>query len=235
VTNPNDPFSSPDNSGGGGPALRTIGVGRLLVIVPLRIQRGVANPFQVGTTQSRLIADVLVCDGQPFMYGGDPTKGLPDNLGPFPVPGNIRGMWIHSDGIIDQIPEEKIGRGVILARLTKANTRSGRQVWKLDDPSAADKAIAAPIYQAYVAGQLSTPLPSPVAVPATAPMAQPYSPPPAAVVTDWTLTHPAPAGFEASWTGFTPAQRAQMLAMTGVTAGTAGPLVPAMAGDAPTY
>lgn len=306
MTNPNDPFTDPNQGGGGSPApaLRCIGVGRLVAIVPLAIHRGERNPYYKASqpvsysnqpTRDRLVCDLLICDGQGFMYGGDPTKGLPDNEGPFPAPGYVKDMWITKQSLVDAIPEHTVGGGVVLARFVKVPTSNGNTVWNISkeglEPGTPARAQAAAVYQAYKEGRLPTHTPSPkaavqapptagyttppapnmgnvgVANPAyatTTPVQFPYGgapsptplppgygqaapvagaqfPPQAAPVAapapvgDWTLTHNPPTGFESAWTSWSPEQRASVLAMQGVTAGTVGPLVPIAAGDRPTY
>jgi len=190
-----DPFSDPENSGGGGgkPTLRTLGVGRLVVIVPLEKHRDTPNQFfkadkpvtnSNSPTRTYVVADVLICDGHPFMYGGNPTEGTPDTLGPFPAPGVIYRMEIDKKPILDDIPETQIGGGVIIARIVKqAPKGSGNPYWVLSKVTPQDRQIARPVYDAYVAKTLPThvPPPKPDAAPAAAPGQPTYGYPAGAV------------------------------------------------------
>lgn len=176
---PGDPFSDPEkqSTGAGKPTLRVLGIGRLVAIVPLEKHRDQPNPYYKADkpvtnsnspTRTYIVADVLVCDGQPFMYGGntmdpDPAKHA-DLFGPFPVPGVIFGMQIDKKPILDDIPETQIGGGVILARLAKqGGANGGNPYWVLSKATPQDRAIASPIYQAYKNGQLPTHVPPPPA------------------------------------------------------------------------
>jgi hypothetical protein len=130
------------------PSLRTLGPGRLIFIVPKKIERNMKNPFEGGWKDfiDRLTADVIVCDGTGERFGGDPTKGIPDLLGPFPVPCVIEDMWIQNDGIIERVPENLIGNGFKIGRVTKAKTKSNRTAWNFGSPDE-DPAKAAAIVQ----------------------------------------------------------------------------------------
>lgn len=171
-----DPFSDPEKRQiAGRPTLRNLGLGRLIVIIPLAKYRDQPNPFfdssePEGKRNSRLRtyieADVLVCDGAPFMYGGN-SRDVADFLGPFPVPGVIRGMEIDKKSILDDIPETQIGGGVIVARLAKQPPKSGsgQPYWviqKVEPGDPARSVTALQVFNAYKAGQLPTHVPPPV-------------------------------------------------------------------------
>lgn len=177
-----DPFSSPQKpfAGGTGPALRCIGgprKRRLAVIVPFEIVRRERNPFYKADKpesynnqplRDRMVCDVLLCDGEPFYYGGN-DKDIPDTQGPFPVPGVIRGYEIVKQSIVDSIRPTDVGGGVVIGYFYQQRTNSGNDAWNFGEapePGTPDRLRAAAIYEAYRNGQLPTHVPTdPVANP----------------------------------------------------------------------
>lgn len=167
--NPNpDEFAAPDAVGGIRPRLKDAGVGRLVLISPMKIERNVPNqlakPDENGKlpTQDRMTADVVFLDGPPFMYGGDPDG---DNGQPKPhtmqatMPHEARSMWLSNVLLIQQC-ERSIGGGMVLGRLIKGiPSRPGnRPPWKLDDPTEADKQVARDYLVAKQAGRIAPPV-----------------------------------------------------------------------------
>jgi len=143
------------------PSLRTLGVGRLLIIVPKRMERGLKSTFEGAWKPvfDRLTADVIVCDGQGERFGGD-GRDVPDLLGPFPVPCVIEDMWIDKDGIIEKVPESFIGGGFKIGRIAKVKTKANRTAWNFnaphDDPEQARAIVQSlrPLWAAYCNRQL---------------------------------------------------------------------------------
>jgi hypothetical protein len=146
------------------PSLRTLGMGTLLLIIPKKIERDLKNTRKTKAderdTYNRMTADVIVCDGTGRMFGGDPTRGLDDMLGPYPVPCVIEDMWIDKDGIINRIPDNMIGTGFKIGRIRKTKTNSDRMAWILaaPDENPAQAAVIVqslrPLWAAYLAQQL---------------------------------------------------------------------------------
>jgi hypothetical protein len=144
------------------PSLRTLGVGRLVFIVPKKMERGIKSTFEGAWKPvfDRLTADVIVCDGTGERFGGDPTKGIPDLLGPFPVPCVIEDMWIDKDGIIERVPETLIGGGFKIGRIAKVQTKAKRTAWNFnaphEDPEQARAIVQSlrPLWAAYCNRQL---------------------------------------------------------------------------------
>lgn len=143
------------------PSLRTLGLGTLLIIVPKKLERDIKNtrPGAWKPTFNRLTADVIVCEGQGRMFGGDPTRGLDDPIGPYPVPCVIEDMWIDKDGIIERV-EKVLGTGFKIGRTAKVKTSNDRTAWNFNAPHE-DPAIAAqivqslrPLWQAYIEQRL---------------------------------------------------------------------------------
>lgn len=143
------------------PSLRTLGIGALLIIVPKKIERDIKNtrPGAWKPTFNRLTADVIVCEGQGRMFGGDPTRGLDDPIGPYPVPCVIEDMWIDKDGIIERV-EKVLGTGFKIGRIAKVKTSNDRTAWNFnaphEDPAIATQIVQSlrPLWQAYTQQQL---------------------------------------------------------------------------------
>jgi hypothetical protein len=109
-----------------------------------------------------MLCDVLLCDGEPFMYGGN-DKDIPDTQGPFPVPGVIRGYEIVKQSIVDSIKPTDVGGGVVIGYFYQSRTSSGNDAWNFGEapePGTPDRQRAAMIYEAYKAGQLPTHVPT---------------------------------------------------------------------------
>lgn len=223
MTNPQDPFSTAAQTG---PVVRCLGNDRLIVAIPLRVeQQDIPTQFlngkPAGTKSDVLVADVIAIDGGPVMYGGDPTKGIPDTMGPI-MPGTpMREFRFYQTTLISQL-RGHVGQGPVIGRLLMGQTKSGLPNWKLTDPREGDKTMALGPYQQYASGQFNTP--TPPAAPQAAygvppvPGVMPTPPAvPAAPAPDWTLGVPAASGFgEDQWRSFSPAQREQLLALNGV-------------------
>ncbi len=77
--------------------------GRLVLVKPTKIERNVPNTKgKPGDTQDRLTADVVILDGAPFPYGGQPENGNPHTHQAM-IPHEIPGMFISSAGLISQV------------------------------------------------------------------------------------------------------------------------------------
>lgn len=76
--------------------------GRLVAIIPTKIERGVAAPGEPGKTQDRITADVLVIDGGPFTFGGKPLQRppVPDTMAVNQLPYLALNMWISNKVLI---------------------------------------------------------------------------------------------------------------------------------------
>jgi hypothetical protein len=143
------------------PSLRTLGVGRLVLVVPKKIERDLPtnDPKAWRSKYDRMTADVIVCDGNPGRYGGDPTRGIDDML-TFPVPCVIEDLWIDKAGIIEKFPESLIGQGFKIGRIVKVKTKSDRTAWNFnapdEDPARAAAVVQSlrPLWAAYTGQQL---------------------------------------------------------------------------------
>lgn len=160
------------------PRLTDMGAGRLLLITPTKIERDVPNTLseKPGATQDRMTCDVVILDGPPFPYGGNPEArgGRPhDRMAQIPY--ESLSMWISNALIVAQC-ERAVGGGMVLGRLGFGESKTpGRQnPWKLTDPTEADKEIARAYLLAKQQGRIAAPAPQ--APPQAAPQPQ-YAPP----------------------------------------------------------
>lgn len=144
-----DPFSGPAPQQARGPRLRDL-YGRLLLLVPQKLEQGIPNRLQPGTTQDRMTADVIVLDGGLISYGGRPeaTPPMPHDK-TAAVPHRTPSMFISSAGLISQCREALARRaqgqpGMVLGRLTTGNAKEPGQnaPWLLTPPTEEDKQAA---------------------------------------------------------------------------------------------
>lgn len=160
----------------GGPAPQTLRPrvrdleGRLLLILPERLERGVvsktlknkdASGNLVPVIQDKLTATVVVLDGGPVHYGGSPEALQSSQRKPHDkvaeVPWKIRSMWIQNVGLISQseiamLNVERRNRGLalepgavtmVLGRLYQSEPATNPQgSWLVSEPTDEDKALA---------------------------------------------------------------------------------------------
>jgi hypothetical protein len=111
--------------------------GRLIAVFPKRLgSRKGSN----GDMYEYVTADVLVIDGGPLRLVGN-------------TPGLIRNMQISASRVVEQT-RENIGTGrPVLGRISSRPSSYNKlvPVYNLDDPSAADKTLAAPHARTYMA------------------------------------------------------------------------------------
>jgi hypothetical protein len=144
-----DPFDSPAPQEPRGPRIRDL-YGRLLLIVPKRLEESVPNRLQPGTTQDRMTADVIVLDGGPIAYGG-----RPEQVPPVPhdktaaVPHKTANQYVSNRGLISQCrlalaAKATGGPGMVLGRLGvgKPGEDGQNAPYILSLPTDADKALA---------------------------------------------------------------------------------------------
>lgn len=144
-----DPFSAPAPQAPRGPRLRDL-YGRLLLLVPTKLEIGVPNRLQPGTTQDRMTADVIVLDGGPIAFGGKPeeTPPIPHDK-TAQVPHKTPAMFISATGLHSQCREALAKRaqgqpGMVLGRLGVGTKKEAGQnaPWLLSLPTEQDKALA---------------------------------------------------------------------------------------------
>lgn len=144
-----DPFSGPAPAQARSPRLRDV-FGRLVLIIPHKLEEGIPNTLQPGTTQDRMTADVVILDGGQIEYGGAPEKTPPvphDKVAQ--VPHKSPRMFISSVGLISQCREaldkrRRGGIGMVLGRLGvgKSDKPGQNPPYLLQNPTDADKSLA---------------------------------------------------------------------------------------------
>jgi hypothetical protein len=149
-----DPFDAPAPQEARGPRIKDL-YGRLLLIIPHKVEYGVPNRLQPGTTQDRMTADVITLDGGPINYGGAPEKTppVPHNK-VAQVPHLTKRQFISNTGLISQCRDALAKRqrgepGMVLGRLTvgQVPANGGNPPYLLTPATEEDKAIA----RAYLA------------------------------------------------------------------------------------
>ena len=118
-------------------------LGRLLLVAPYDVeQRASTLPgAKEGDTYESITADVIVLDG--------PTTELIEE-----IPYEIEGMFISGSAIVPQLKPKIRKRGLVLGRLGQQDNRKNPKfgkAWVLEPPTEADKALARPVAQDYLA------------------------------------------------------------------------------------
>lgn len=145
-----DPFDDPAPQRPKGPRLEEM-YGRLILIMPKGMDKGKGTDSEGKPTEyDRMTADVVVLDGGPIAFGGDPGGRPPvphDQVGQ--VPFRNVAMYISAKGIISQCREAYAKRqrnepGMVIGRLTVGEKKNPahQAPWLLDKATDADKAIA---------------------------------------------------------------------------------------------
>jgi hypothetical protein len=145
-----DPFDDPAPRRPKGPRLEEM-YGRLILIMPKGMDRGKGTDSQGNATEyDRMTADVIILDGGPIAFGGDPS-GRP----PVPhdqwaqVPHRNVAMFISAGGLISQSRDAWAKRqrgepGMVIGRLAVGEKKNPQHQapWILDKATDADKALA---------------------------------------------------------------------------------------------
>jgi hypothetical protein len=144
-----DPFDDPAPQRPKGPRLEEM-YGRLLIIIPKGMER-VSGKDSDGKPNEydRMTADVVVLDGGPIAFGGDPNGRPPvphDQLAQ--VPHRNVAMFLSAKGIISQCRDAWAKRqrgepGMVLGRLTVGERKNPQHQppWLLDKATEADRAL----------------------------------------------------------------------------------------------
>ena len=149
-----DPFDAPAPQAARGPRVRDM-YGRLLLIIPHKLEEGVPNKMDAGKLQDRMTADVVILDGGPIAFGGAPEKVPPrPHTQQANVPLKNTRQYISSVGLISQCRDAlakkvRTGQpGMVLGRLNVGEAKGDQAPPYLLTPATdADKAIA----RAYLA------------------------------------------------------------------------------------
>lgn len=138
--------------------------GRLVAIIPMKIERGVKAPGE-NKTQDRITADVLIIDGGPITYGGKPwaRPPIPDTFVIQQLPYLARNVWISNSVLVTQL-ERKVGNGIVVGRLYYGEAKNGNNApYKIsEDPTQEEIAFVTQWWAAYSAGQWQNPAATPL-------------------------------------------------------------------------
>ena len=126
--------------------------GRLLLIAPIKVET-VANTLakEPGATQERMTADVVVLDGGPLRFGGNPEKlGGSPHTKVAEVPLKIDRLFMSQAGLISQCRIALAKRqanqpgGLVLGRLSIGQAKEAGQnaPYLLTEATDAEKALA---------------------------------------------------------------------------------------------
>jgi hypothetical protein len=143
-----DPFSGPAPQQARGPRLRDL-YGRLLLIIPFKVETVPNRLAKDGSTQDRMTADVIVLDGGTIHFGGAPEKipAVPHTKVAEPPHKSDR-MFVSSVGLISQCREALAKRaqgqpGMVLGRLAVGEAKGDQAPpYLLTPPTDADKVLA---------------------------------------------------------------------------------------------
>lgn len=145
---------------------------RLVAIVGKKIEYGVKAPGEGDKKQDRITADVLVIDGGPFTFGGKPLQRppVPDTMMVQQLPFLALNMFISNKVLITQL-ERKVGNGIAVGRLYYGEATNGNHApYKItEDPTPEEIDFVTRWWNAYQAGQWTSPAAIPIAAPAVVP------------------------------------------------------------------
>jgi hypothetical protein len=146
--NGEDPFSGPAPQMVRGPRLREM-YGRLLLLLPYKVETVPNRLDPAKGTQERMTADVVVLDGGPVQFGGRPEAVPPvphDKTAQTPY--RAERMFISAVGLVSQCREALARRaqgqpGMVLGRLGVGEAKGDQKPpFLLTPPTDADKQAA---------------------------------------------------------------------------------------------
>jgi hypothetical protein len=155
--------------GGGQGADLVAMYGRLVLVLPQKIEHGLTSKFPdpatgLPRTQDRMTATFIVLDGpNPIAFGGNPYAMPPvAHTKSEALPHVSKALWISQSKLIEQCADAlaKVQRGesgMVLGRLKRAGTEAN-SAWVLEDATAEDEGIANYYLQAVAAGTFPHPL-----------------------------------------------------------------------------
>jgi len=148
-----DPFDAPAPPKARAPRMRDL-YGRLVVLIPKRLEEGVRSNFRDNNgqpvLQDRLTTDIVVLDGGTLHYGGRPEETPPvPHTEVADVPVRFEDVYNSNKAIISQCREalrKRLagqGNGMVLGRIGKGEAKGGNNApWILLEPTEADRQLA---------------------------------------------------------------------------------------------
>lgn len=140
-----DPFSDP-GSASGYPSLKQL-KGRVVIIVPKVLQRGLPNTLNPGQTRDRLTADVHVLTGDDLTSRIDDDDNETPFDEPMVVPFKCEDMYLSGAKLINEtkakLPQGEKPAGMVIGVLTKLPPLKAGQkgAWSLAQATPEQKAI----------------------------------------------------------------------------------------------
>lgn len=140
-----DPFSDP-GSASGYPSLKQL-KGRVLIVVPKVLERGLPNTLNPGQTRDRLTADVHVLTGDDIAFRLDDDDNETPFDEPLTVPFKLEDMYLSGAKLINEtkakLPSGDKPAGMVIGQLTKLPPQKAGQkgAWSLAQATPEQKAI----------------------------------------------------------------------------------------------
>ena len=140
-----DPFSDP-GSASSFPAMKQLR-GRVLIVHPTKLEAGLPNTLQPGTTYDRMTADVIVLDGDPITGRLDDDDNETPFDEPLVPPFKLESMFISGAKLITEckgkLPRGEQPAGLVIGKLTRlAPQKAGRKgAWSLETATDEQKAL----------------------------------------------------------------------------------------------
>jgi hypothetical protein len=155
--------------GGGQGADLVAMYGRLVLVLPQKLEHGLPSKFTDPATgqprtQDRMTATFIVLDGaNPIAFGGNPYSMPPvAHTKSEPLPHVSKALWISQSKLIEQCQEHlpapgQTQGGMVLGRLVRAGNEAN-SAWILQDATPQDEEIANYYLAGVASGQFAHPL-----------------------------------------------------------------------------
>lgn len=150
------------------PSINRMGVGRTVAIKPIRVEQVTKQDKQAPggvKVVRRVIADVVVLDGSPIMFGGNLNSGAPDDMQQA-VPCVIPQLWIDEVVVGNQIERYAGSGSYVVGKIKQLPLRpgdTGRPSWAIEDCTPVDNALFLQWWNATSGGMNFT-NPAPVSI-----------------------------------------------------------------------
>lgn len=136
-----DPFARPDEAASIATRPRLLDCrNRLIIVRPTSIERDVPSTSKPGQTYTKVVANIIVIDGGPIQFGGNPEKidgKAHDQVAQVPL--TMTDVWL-SGRIAGQV--ERFVGGQVLGRVKATQASNNVISITLDPASDADNALA---------------------------------------------------------------------------------------------
>jgi len=140
-----DPFDDPGSSSTY-PSFKQLR-GRVLIVRPTKLEKGLPNTLQPGQTRDRMTADVVVLDGDPITARLDDDDNETPFDEPLVPPFKLEDMYISGNKLISEckgkLPAGDKPAGLVIGELTKLPPLKAGQkgAWSLKAATDEQKAL----------------------------------------------------------------------------------------------